>query len=89
MEAIEIAIETIDGTADCRAEPMAGDDGVYFNVTILYPNTSNGYHRSEVYCHDMHGTRAGGFFFNDTEEIHPKIKRLEPQLSAALCGQGG
>ncbi|MCD6012998.1 MAG: hypothetical protein K0Q79_2860 [Flavipsychrobacter sp.] len=81
-EAIELALESADGIIDCRLEPQRNDAGLYYAATILYPNTVNGYNRSEIYCHNMLRTAVGYGF--EEGEIHPKVKRLEGQLSAAI-----
>lgn len=81
QQSIEFTVDTTDGVADCRAE-MTGSDG-RLSVTILYPNNTSGFNRSEVYCHDMYKEREN-YFFADAEEMHPKIKRLEAQISQAI-----
>ena len=79
---IEASIETPDGIADCNFEPLENDGLLYYNVTILYPNTVNGYSRPEVYCHNMYKDDAGHYHFDQMDEnIHPKIKKLEGLLS--------
>jgi hypothetical protein len=80
-QVLELAIETTDGTADCRAEinPETGS----INITILYPYMANGFTRSEVYSHDMQ-LENGEYVFSDGEELHPKIKKLEARLSEAI-----
>ena len=84
---IGISIETVDGIADCMLELQQAENGVAIcNVTVLYPNIVNGFSRSEVFCHNMFYDRAtGGYIFDDNDEIHPKIKKLEQQLSAAIA----
>jgi hypothetical protein len=80
-QVLELAIETADGTADCRAEVNTENGSL--NVTILYPYTANGFTRSEVYSHDME-LENGNYCFIDGEELHPKIKKLETKLSEAI-----
>jgi len=82
-EDIELAIDAPAGIIDCRLEPQRSDAGLYYAATILYPNMVNGYNRSEIYCHNMHPA-AGGYRFEESGDIHPKIKLLEAQLSAAI-----
>lgn len=86
---IGISIETADGIADCMLELQQGEDGVAVcNVTVLYPNIVNGFSRSEVFCHNMFYDRTTGrYAFDDNDEIHPKIKKLEEQLSAAIAAR--
>jgi hypothetical protein len=81
-EVIELALDSRDGIIDCRLEPQRNDAGLFYAATILYPNTVNGFSRSEIYCHNMLPA-AGGYSF-EGEDIHPKIKKLEGQLSAAI-----
>jgi hypothetical protein len=82
-EDIELAFDAPAGIVDCRLEPQSTDAGMYYAVTILYPNMVNGYNRSEIYCHNIWST-AGGYRFEEGGDIHPKIKLLEAQLSAAI-----
>ncbi len=82
-EDIELAIDAPTGIIDCRLEPQSTDAGMYYAATILYPNMVNGYNRSEIYCHNMHPA-AEGYRFEYHSDIHPKIKKLEAQLSAAI-----
>lgn len=84
QEPIELALDSHDGIIDCRLEPQRNEAGVYYAATILYPNTVNGYNRSEIYCHNLLPT-AGGYVFDDSDDLHPKIKRLEAQLSDVIA----
>ncbi|RYZ55850.1 MAG: hypothetical protein EOP49_01940 [Sphingobacteriales bacterium] len=85
MEDIELSLDTPDGTADCRFEPDAERKDLY-HLTILYPNIINGYSRSEIFCYDLvwdQGLKS--FVFCDDEAgLHPKIRKMEKQLSDAL-----
>jgi hypothetical protein len=83
-EIIEISIETPDGTADCRLELMEDNDVYYYNATILYPHIVNGYSRSEIHCMDVY--RDGTDYYLKAGEggIHPKLKKLEGQIAAAI-----
>ncbi len=85
-EDIELAIDSPDGIIDCRLEPqMNAADELFFNATILFPNMVNGINRSEIFCYDLVADNAGNFFFEDPgNEMHPKIKKLERQISAAI-----
>ena len=85
-ESIELILESPEGTIDCRLEPHQNETELSFSVTILYPNTVNGFSRSEIYCHNLRrGTKMGDYFFERGDsEIHPKIKKLETQLSNAI-----
>jgi hypothetical protein len=84
-EVIELAIESPDGVIDCRIEPQMVANERFYNVTILYPNIVNGYSRSDIYCHAMRPDgETDSYFFDMLEEIHPKIKKLEVQLSQAI-----
>jgi hypothetical protein len=82
---IETSIDTPDGIADCRIESCENGDELYYNVTILYPNTTGGYNRSEVYSHDMYKDDSCNYQFDPSDEnIHPKIKRLEEKLAEVI-----
>jgi hypothetical protein len=84
-EIIELAIESAEGIIDCRLEPQRDDAGLYYAATILYPHIVGGYSRSEIYCNDLKRDAAtGAYHFDETGDVHPKIKRLESQLSAAI-----
>ena len=85
-EIIELTIESPEGIIDCRLEPQRNDTELFYAATILYPNMVNGFSRSEIYCHKMRrGTKTRDYYFETGEEpIHPKIKKLEPQLSKAI-----
>jgi hypothetical protein len=83
-ETIELALESPDGIIDCRMEPQE-DDGSSYEATILYPNTVGGNTRSDIFCHNLTRDAAtGSYVFEDSSDIHPKILRLESQLSAAI-----
>lgn len=84
MEVIELTLESPAGVIDCRLEPQRNENGLYYAATILYPNMVNGYNRSEIYCHDLHRDAAGNYRFDEPGELHPKIMRLEEELSAAI-----
>ena len=89
QEAIEISIDSPDGIVDCRLEPETADAIPLYSATILYPNVVDGFSRSEIYCHNMRpDPETGVYYFDDGEEgIHPKIKKLEAKLSAAIANQ--
>lgn len=82
MRTIETSIETPDGVADCMIE--LEEDRC--NVTILYPNVINGFSRSEVYSHDLIKNENGKYGFDRTQDIHPKIARLEEQIVGSIPG---
>lgn len=86
-DTIELAIESPDGIIDCQLEPQRDEDEVFYAATILYPHMVNGYSRSEIYCHNLKRNRKTGQYHFDSEDIHPKVKRLEAELSAAITGQ--
>jgi len=47
--------------------------------------TAGGYNRSDIFCYTLkHDAETGGYFFEHSDDMHPKIKRLEAQLSAAI-----
>ncbi len=78
-ELIETNIETTDGTADCRLELL--EDGTY-DVTILYPNIVNGFSRPQVFNYIMKASAEGdNYEFAYAEDMHPKIQKLESQIS--------
>ena len=85
-EIIELAIDSPEGIIDCRIEPYRNDNELSYSATILYPNTVNGFSRSEIYCHNLRrGTKNGDYFFEAGENtIHPKIRKLETQISNAI-----
>jgi len=85
-EIIELTLESADGIVDCRLEPHGNETEVSYSATILYPGTTNGYSKSEIYCHNLRrGTKMGDYYFETGEsDIHPKIKKLETQLSNAI-----
>ena len=85
LEPIELALNSSQGIIDCRLEPQINDGVLSYSATILYPHTVNGFSRSEIYCHTLLQTeKSGDYFFEPGEEIHPKIKKLEAQLSEAI-----
>ena len=85
-EEIELTLESADGTIDCRLEQEENDNGSFYAVTILYPTKVNGYERSDIFCHNMlRNASTGAYSFDRNEDIHPKIKRLEAQLAAAIA----
>ncbi len=85
-EVIELAFESPEGVIDCRLEPLRNEAGLYYSATILYPNTVNGFSRSEIYCHDLvRDAKTGGYFFEAGENaVLPKIKKLEAAISKAI-----
>ena len=85
-EVIELTLESAEGIIDCRLEPQRNDTELSYTATILYPNTVDGFSRSEIYCHNMRrGTKMGDYYFESGEDpIHPKIKKLETQISKAI-----
>ena len=85
-EAIELALESPDGIVDCRLEPHRNETEISYSATILYPNIVNGSNRSEIYCHNLRrGTKMGDYFFESGEnDLPPKIKKLETQISKAI-----
>jgi hypothetical protein len=86
-EIIELALESPDGIVDCRLEP--DDSGSFYAVTILYPTTAGGYTRSDIFCHNLMRDAETGAYFFEGEDVHPKIKRLEAELSAAIKTREG
>jgi len=85
-EAIELTFESPEGVIDCRLEPVRNEDELSYSATILYPNTVNGFSRSEIYCHNLRrGTKMGDYYFETgADAILPKIKKLETQISKAI-----
>ena len=85
-ETIELVLESQDGIIDCRLEPLDGNRGAIYNAVILYPNKNNGYNRSEIYCFNISRANASDnyLFESDENDIPPKIKKLETQLSEAI-----
>jgi hypothetical protein len=62
------------------------DDKEYYTATILYPNTVNGFSRSEIFVYNLRQDQDGNsysFQYGD-EGIHPKIMKLEQDISDAL-----
>jgi hypothetical protein len=87
QEDIEVSFEENGNTIDCRLEPMEGENGIYYTVTILYATLVNGFPRSEIFCYDMIKDNAtGNYEFKMHEEgIHPKIQSLEARLSDTIA----
>ncbi len=84
-EVIELTLDSPDGVIDCRLEPQTNEGELAYSATILYPHTVNGYSRSDIYCHTMRqDANTNSFVFEAGEEIHPKIRKLEEQLSEAI-----
>jgi hypothetical protein len=85
-EVIELVFESLEGIIDCRLEPVKNGSELSYSATILYPTVVNGYSRSEIYCHNLRrGTAMGDYFFEAGEDpLHPKIKKLETELSHAI-----
>ncbi len=83
---IELTFESAEGIIDCRLDPHQSENELSFSATILYPNTVNGFSRSEIYCHNLRrGTKQGDYFFEHGENpLHPKIKELETRISNAI-----
>ena len=87
-ETIELTLESPDGLVDCRLEPQRTESGLSYSVTILYPNTVNGFSRSEIYCVNMRRDKSGSYVFEPgDDEVLPKIKKLEVQVSAVITGK--
>ena len=89
-EDIELTFESPDGVIDCRLEPQTGDDDVLrYSATLLYPNVVNGFSRSEIYCHMLvPGGKNGAYIFDRADEdIHPKIKKWETKIAAAIAAE--
>jgi hypothetical protein len=79
---LELTLESPYGFVDCRIEPKNEEDVNIFSVTLLYPNIVNGFSRSEIYCHDMQfEPETGAYYFEGSEDIHPKIMKLEKKIS--------
>lgn len=84
-EILELTLDTADGVADCRLEPQRNETELFYSATILYPHVVNGYSRSEIFCHDLRCVGASAdYLFESGTDIHPKIKKLEAQISAAI-----
>jgi len=88
-ETLELAIESPEGIIDCMLEPQLNDTELFYNVTILYPNIVDGFSKSEVYCYNMRReSKMGDYYFDEGEvSIHPKIKKLETQISKAIVSE--
>ena len=84
-EVIEISLESADGIIDCRLEPQRENGVPSYSVTILYPNVINGYSRSEIFCYNMRKQGNVYVFDSNDDGIHPKIQRLEAQLSDGIA----
>jgi hypothetical protein len=84
-EDIELVFESPDGVIDCRLEPQRDDEGVLsYSATILYPARVGGFNRSEIYCHTLL-RNGGGYYFEEGEQpMHPKVKKLEAEISVAI-----
>jgi hypothetical protein len=84
-EIIELTLESPDGMVDCRLEPQRTGSELSYSATILYPNTVNGFSRSEIYCLNLRRGKTGSYFFEDgADEVLPKIKKLEATVSNAI-----
>lgn len=82
---IEIYIESAGGTIDCMLEPQRSDTDFFYSTTILYPEMANGYGRSEIFYADIRPSVDGNRYeFDNTEELHPKILKLEREISDAI-----
>ena len=86
-EIIELTFESPAGIVDCRLECRRTDAGLSYSATILYPDIVNGFSRSEIYCYTLHKDEVnGGYIFDESEQdVHPKIKLLEPKISPAIA----
>ena len=83
-EPIELVIESEGGIIDCRLDPVDEDERSY-SATILYPSVANGFSKSEIYCVNMaYDQKTDTYLFEAETELHPKIKKLEGQLSDAI-----
>ena len=85
-EVIELSFDSPDGIIDCRLEPEHADGKLFYTATVLYPNVVNGFSRSEIYVYNLQFDPAtAGYFFDAGEDgVHPKIKKLEKQISNAI-----
>lgn len=84
-EVIELTLDAPEGVIDCRMELQQDGEVLSYSATVLYPTMVNGFSRSEIYCHTLHFNAAQNrFLFSEDEEIHPKIRKLETQISAAI-----
>lgn len=85
MEPLEISLETKEGIVDCRIEAIP-DKKDFYDITILYPFSGNGFGRSEIFCHEIFfDEKEHSFLFvNPDNELYPKIKALESLISKAL-----
>jgi hypothetical protein len=83
-EEIEISLDSPDGVIDCRLEPQKADGALSYSVTILYPNVVNGYSRSEIFCYILRQQGHAYVFDMNEDGVHPKIQKLEAQLSHAI-----
>jgi len=78
----ELTLNSPDGLIDVRLEPTTHGTPYQWTATILYPNIVNGFSRSEIYCHDLSWhPESRAYTFDASDEIHPKILRLETQIS--------
>ncbi len=84
MEEIEISLDSPDGVIDCKLELQNTDEALFYSVTILYPNVVNGYSRSEIFCYNMRQQGNAYVFDMNEDGVHPKVQKLEAQLSHAI-----
>ena len=85
QETIELTIESADGPVDCQVDRNEADGHTEWSVVVLYPHIENGILRSKVYDHALvHDQQTGTYSFSPGAAIHPKVKQLEQQLSAAI-----
>jgi hypothetical protein len=69
-----------------RLELQESEGERHYNATILYPGTAGAYSRSEIFSHDLYydPSEKSWSFRNYDDVIHPKILKMEPELSAAI-----
>jgi hypothetical protein len=81
---IELVLETKDGIIDCRLEFIEDEARPYYAATLLYPTITNGVNRSEIFCYNMVKDGNEYYFSTEDNDIHPKIIKLEGDLSEAI-----
>ena len=84
---IELSLDSPSGLIDIRIDPDTEDDRpASYSVTILYPNMAAGISRSDIFVHTMLvDPSTGAFHFLDDEKgIHPKVRAVEAEISAAI-----
>ena len=86
---IELTLDSPDGIVDCQVECNKTTNGIYYTVAILYPHLIDGNVRSKVYEHNFVLERhSGKYLFEDTDSVHPAVRPLESQISAAIALHG-